>query len=89
MESNFGLLLCPKSIKNGQIITDLAKTVHVGMYYCNKLQLNFKKKLKKNSNFSKNFKPDFSKNFEIFSKKTTSIVVILIVDYEKNISCYS
>jgi hypothetical protein len=37
MESNFGLLLCPKSIKNGQIITDLAKTVHFGKYYFNKL----------------------------------------------------
>jgi hypothetical protein len=30
--------LCPKSIKNGQIITDLAKTVHFGKYYFNKLQ---------------------------------------------------
>jgi hypothetical protein len=39
-KSNFGLLLCPKSIKNGQIITDLAKTVHFGKYYFNKLQLN-------------------------------------------------
>jgi hypothetical protein len=36
MESNFGLLLCLKSIKNGQIITDLAKTVHFGKYYFNK-----------------------------------------------------
>jgi hypothetical protein len=44
MESNFGLLLCPKSIKNGQIITDLAKTVHFGKYYFKKLQLNLKKK---------------------------------------------
>jgi hypothetical protein len=43
LESNFGLLLYPKSIKNGQIITDLAKTVHFGKYYFNKLQLNFKK----------------------------------------------
>jgi hypothetical protein len=31
------------SIKNGQIITDLAKNVHFGKYYFNKLQLNFKK----------------------------------------------
>jgi hypothetical protein len=38
MESNFGLLLCPKSIKK-----DLSKTVHFGKYYFNKLQLNFKK----------------------------------------------
>jgi hypothetical protein len=38
-----GLLLCPKSIKNGQIITDLAKTIHFVKYYFNKLQLNFKK----------------------------------------------
>jgi hypothetical protein len=38
-----GLLLCPKSVKNGQIITDLSKTVHFGKYYLNKLQLNFKK----------------------------------------------
>jgi hypothetical protein len=43
MESNFCLLLCPKSIINGQIITDLAKTVHFGQCYFNKLQLNFKK----------------------------------------------
>jgi hypothetical protein len=27
--------LCPKSIKNGKIITDLAKTVHFGKYYFN------------------------------------------------------
>jgi hypothetical protein len=51
MESNFGLLLCPKSIKNGQIITVLAKTVHFGMCYCNKLQLN----LRKNYNFFRIF----------------------------------
>jgi hypothetical protein len=43
MESNFFLLLCPKSIKNGHIITDLAKTVHFGKYYFNQLQLIFKK----------------------------------------------
>jgi hypothetical protein len=43
MKSNFGLLVCPRGIKNGQIITDLAETVHFGMYYFNKLQLNFKK----------------------------------------------
>jgi hypothetical protein len=27
-------------VENGQIITDLAKTVHFGKYYFNKLQLN-------------------------------------------------
>jgi hypothetical protein len=43
IESNFDRLLCPKSIKNGQIITDLAKTVHFGKCYFNKLQLNGKK----------------------------------------------
>jgi hypothetical protein len=43
MESNFGLLLCPKSIKNGQIDLDLAKTVHFGKYYFNKLKFNFMK----------------------------------------------
>jgi hypothetical protein len=37
-----GLLLCPKSVKNGQIMTDLSKTVHFGKYYFNKLQF-FKK----------------------------------------------
>jgi hypothetical protein len=39
MESHFGFLLCPKSIINGQIITDLAKTVHFVKYYIKKLHL--------------------------------------------------
>jgi hypothetical protein len=63
-ESNFGLLLCPKSIENGQIITDLAKTVLFGKYYFNKLQLNFKRNYDNFfSNFSKFCEPLFLKNF--------------------------
>jgi hypothetical protein len=39
----YNMTLCPKSIKKGQIRTDLAKTFHFGKYYFNKLQLNFEK----------------------------------------------
>jgi hypothetical protein len=38
MEKRLWSFLCPKIVKNGQIITDLSKTVHFGKYYFNKLQ---------------------------------------------------
>jgi hypothetical protein len=72
-----GLLLCPKSVKNGQIITDLSKTVHFGKYYFNKLQLNLRNNyifFRIFRNFSKLiFRKILKKNmFEKFRKRTTS-----------------